>query len=702
MARNKRQAPRRKVVRFRPPGRNDPPPPPSPPPIIEPRNVTKKPGVCHADIPVSMTHAYRVRKDPTDAMGPLAMYENVFQLESYEHTPKVVESCKPGRRDPSSSRVGAGKGLDSSSAHDPPNILVSPADEELHRAPEGRLFGGTIPMLESPADSSRPVLDAVGPRWWHGSSAASMDSRAGSFSPVIGAPDSLSASRRASLSTQTEIESSRGPSPATSSSQDSAFSSADGSRLLWPSGSLERATSIDKPFEYPEQNFIGPQQTLYPGHHYSHPGFHVHQHYLYHPASLSCPDFQNLQHFPYPSQPWQLNPHPSGQADSDTRPEKTAQSASLEEASQDHAVQRQPPSGPSGSGSFGNARFALSDQMELSNPLLYPVPAPYLSGPGLHPFLGFYGYAHPTDPSDPRPHSVSGNFDHNLVPPTLPANKHTTMDSLDTQLSVPRPLAVPPLNTVTAPMHMLPPMRHLAPSYSVPLYPPYRFPAISKSRSWTAHFEALEGQGKRSRKRSKAEKASAKDEQEKIAHQCPLCDRSFARRNGLAIHLKWHYKERDGKLYRCYQIVCSTNWYTTIAEDLHMPSLPHLPSLQGLGINVPTVLPMPERSPNKRLEPIFSPEIVATAEDSSPLALEPSPEFLYTPPRDNAAPGPSSHGLLSVCAHDLPGPITPLATPPPTPGGSRPLSFDCMSDFIHTRQRSDSTRSMWDLFGSDD
>ena len=62
-------------------------------------------------------------------------------------------------------------------------------------------------------------------------------------------------------------------------------------------------------------------------------------------------------------------------------------------------------------------------------------------------------------------------------------------------------------------------------------------------------------------------------------------------------------------------------------------------------------------------------------------------------------------GPMLAAATSLPAPITPLATPPPTPGGSSGMqSFESVSDFLRMsrRGRSDSVRSMWDLFGSDD
>lgn len=75
----------------------------------------------------------------------------------------------------------------------------------------------------------------------------------------------------------------------------------------------------------------------------------------------------------------------------------------------------------------------------------------------------------------------------------------------------------------------------------------YARPTLSQNTSWTDHFDILQMQRKHKRRSRKSE-TNKDEEQDATPHQCPLCNRTFERRNGLAIHLKWHYKERDGAL----------------------------------------------------------------------------------------------------------------------------------------------------------
>lgn len=80
----------------------------------------------------------------------------------------------------------------------------------------------------------------------------------------------------------------------------------------------------------------------------------------------------------------------------------------------------------------------------------------------------------------------------------------------------------------------------------------------SGGHHWTTHFDFLQDelhermrlqkiQDKFNRKNNICGKASTK--RRMLTHPCPLCDRSFMRRNSLAIHMKWHYKPREGSSF---------------------------------------------------------------------------------------------------------------------------------------------------------
>lgn len=126
--------------------------------------------------------------------------------------------------------------------------------------------------------------------------------------------------------------------------------------------------------------------------------------------------------------------------------------------------------------------------------------------------------------------------------------------------------------------------------------------------------------------------------------------------------------------------------------------------LQGLGITLPHIIEHLDAAPDA------STSAAAAANVPSPPARTPSPPtHIYRRVRTSASE--SDAGLLALLASDLPAPITPLATPPPTPGGSGAgassffaprFAAEEEDDRLGMRQRSDSVRSMWDLFGSDD
>ncbi|KAI0087358.1 hypothetical protein BDY19DRAFT_247885 [Irpex rosettiformis] len=80
--------------------------------------------------------------------------------------------------------------------------------------------------------------------------------------------------------------------------------------------------------------------------------------------------------------------------------------------------------------------------------------------------------------------------------------------------------------------------------------------------SWTEHFDFLQDelherkrlqriQDRFNRLNNISQKPPAK--RRPLSHPCPLCERSFMRRNSLALHLKWHYTPYEGKyVYHVY------------------------------------------------------------------------------------------------------------------------------------------------------
>ena len=81
-----------------------------------------------------------------------------------------------------------------------------------------------------------------------------------------------------------------------------------------------------------------------------------------------------------------------------------------------------------------------------------------------------------------------------------------------------------------------------------------------RAASWTAHFESLPApklgaRPRKSRAKGRPSNATLDIGQKTLSqvlppnivllHKCPLCPRAFEKRNGLAIHLKWHYKPVD-------------------------------------------------------------------------------------------------------------------------------------------------------------
>ncbi|GJE94804.1 hypothetical protein PsYK624_109780 [Phanerochaete sordida] len=345
-------------------------------------------------------------------------------------------------------------------------------------------------------------------------------------------------------------------------------------------------------------------------------------------------------------------------------------------------VARQEP-GDAGSRSVPSAR----PDSHPAHPANFPVPHPLHLGPWSVPF------SHPL--RDPRaavhdgwrPCSAAGNYPQ--LPPPAPSQAFRDfMADLGHPGQPPMPLPAPLPPVHAPPLHHFPP--HVI-GFSVPLRPRAGYRSALKERDWTTHFEALgrKGRKKRSHKKKKSENEDVEIKQPE-KYQCPMCDRDFDRRNGLAIHMKWHYKETKDDSY-----------------------------LKGLGIAIPPLnFPHPMYFPPGAAYPppilngpmAVAPEMLASSASSG---SEGSPELNSLPPSgsdiSSARALSANTTLLSVSSLDtLPAPITPLATPPPSPGGSRLSSLVRLSaaDVLNAsggpRARSESTRSMWDLFGSDD
>ncbi|KAI0701355.1 hypothetical protein BC835DRAFT_1303731 [Cytidiella melzeri] len=205
----------------------------------------------------------------------------------------------------------------------------------------------------------------------------------------------------------------------------------------------------------------------------------------------------------------------------------------------------------------------------------------------------------------------------------------------------------------------------------MPGIPPIPFqPESPRSDCWKDHFDFLQDEIQHRKRLQKiqdkfnrAHKIIKNKTVQRAAsfHPCPLCNRSFSRRNSLAIHMKWHYKER---------------------EEEQSPV--------GLGINITN----PEDETNENVTPRT--DGAATSSGSVLPPLDPD----HAQPRAGVL---SISSLLSATQPGVASPITPFATPPSTPP-VRALESPNGSEETHSRlQTGVSDRSTtWSLFGSPD
>lgn len=79
---------------------------------------------------------------------------------------------------------------------------------------------------------------------------------------------------------------------------------------------------------------------------------------------------------------------------------------------------------------------------------------------------------------------------------------------------------------------------------------PLAYPSdLGRRVSWTEHFDFLQSHVQKRRRAQKDADKTLETNRPSYSHQCPLCERRFPRRNSLAIHLKWHYKDREGECF---------------------------------------------------------------------------------------------------------------------------------------------------------
>ncbi|KIP12089.1 hypothetical protein PHLGIDRAFT_367802 [Phlebiopsis gigantea 11061_1 CR5-6] len=709
MARAKKErAPRRHCVRFRPDKQCAPLPDTNSDEEIEDTGFTL------TDIPEEMTHSYRLVKNPFDATGPLPMFEHVFELKPAHENQEdhKLTNDRKRRRRPVETEQNMQREASRSPEHVSPSvevplpkITVEPSDY-VHRGMENRRPPpGLIAMPEPLFDPAGLAREGLGPRSPHDFFVSAMDPHT-----PIGAPFSYLSSRRTSLSVQTDVGSSRGPSPSTSSSQDSALSSAEHVGPLRSSGLFDRAVLLDDMhIAYPEENMACHPHSLHPAQHVQFPSFHLHQHHYMppqypdfrHPAAFDCPDFQNVQDFFSPPHAALQSGFPTAGRD-DMHPERIAHTV-FPEATNSHPMHDRFTHNPA----HGPLRHARLGQSGSS--LIFSVPGSRAAGSlDNSPYPGFLGPHQHFEPVS-RSHSPAGRYDQHLSLPTLPppiSRAPTPMRAPETQPLDPRPTVLPPPTTQSVrfipvimpappPAPRPPPLSVPAPAFDLDLSYPLVDP--SKTVSWTTHFDAL---GRKGKKKTRSKKLKADLPQSgcdpagnPVFYRCPLCPRSFQRRNGLAIHLKWHYKERDNDGEVLYvEAVASTNGESRVEDDQDQDRT--APPVQGLGIILE-----PESAPD--MEPL---QVDLGIGLPSSVMRAPTPQLFDTPsPRRRRHAKPGSTIPLPPSLSDMPGPITPLATPPPTPGGLPSHSFVYKpSTQDDPRARLESAGSMWELFGSED
>ncbi|KAJ3535729.1 hypothetical protein NM688_g6936 [Phlebia brevispora] len=280
--------------------------------------------------------------------------------------------------------------------------------------------------------------------------------------------------------------------------------------------------------------------------------------------------------------------------------------------------------------------------------------------------------------SDVFPHGSDPMFSHYAASPEVHTPSARSVSSMTDSLP-------PSIVSSPAPSPVI-----SGPSSGLPQVPTPR-PPLPRADSWTTHFASLPKATYKPRKRKSRAKqpgtssAYLLDGRRQLQplfsefvlhHQCPLCPRTFERRNGLAIHLKWHYKPVDVQ-----------------AADAA--------AAQGMGVFSAGSTPTgePGEGDTKQAENADS----SSTPDEGPIQASASTGNLLLPSHKSG--GLRIDHLLSSNAADI-GPITPLATPPPSPsqlkeelGGANASMEDSSRGSSHHRSHS----RIWpELFGSDD
>lgn len=672
-------------------------------------DVAYTPGSWPPEIPSTMTHIFRViahpdfECNPFAAVGPSKMFENAFQLQKIETKLDfcyITASAAGSRPDFSSSRDDDNFGDSASHAGSECSSgvrgeLSYPVDSDVDAARWSRM--GLAGSLVGPGSTS----NRYNPRFARNVSIATSDSVASrSLSPDT---ESVDLSRRSSL-VRTELECSRGPSPSASSSQDSSLSSIEAADISSHSACARRVVQTDHAYIHFADNnlpFASPP-TLHQT------GFRPPNLYGnfpqegYPPAHWGYQQCDPVQRFSPPGYGHAL-PHPT-----EISPHiETARAGNPTTAST--AAYAQP-------GAARQGQPGPGSRSAVVQPVLHPAhPA---GMPAIHPMhVNAWPVPLGLPARDPRIGSLDdskscpsgGNYAQ--APSTAPSQAFKDfMADLGRAGQPPVPL-LPPLPPVHAP-----PLHKLHPLYPPPPPPPplvgFSVPLRSrlvpcrsapKERDWTTHFEALGRKGRKkksSKKKKRVENVEVVEIKPAEKFQCPMCDRDFERRNGLAIHMKWHYKENNGKSGTVRFLFASSSCRSP--EDRY---------LKGLSIAIPPLsFPPPMYFPPGVAiapPPFGVPTTVApelTTSSSSGSDVSPAMSSLQSSASSTRTLSANTT-LLSVSPVDThPGPITPLATPPPSPGGTRVSSLVRLSaaDILTSRARSESTRSMWDLFGSDD
>ncbi|KAF7795682.1 hypothetical protein EIP86_006847 [Pleurotus ostreatoroseus] len=277
-----------------------------------------------------------------------------------------------------------------------------------------------------------------------------------------------------------------------------------------------------------------------------------------------------------------------------------------------------------------------------------PITMPTPWQPSLAQFPGPLRLGHPGFPMGPAPNLAGYTDTHAVHTPGTSSVSSLASGSLPPSVAS-SPLPLEPISETAGP--------------SAPR------PTMARAESWTAHFESLptvKFKAKRSRPQ-RVEKENTRVRGRKqyaypspypgyvLLHQCPLCPRAFERRNGLAIHLKWHYKPEEP------QTTSQSPFTTSVAPSTSLPVDPN-------------------SSPSMSMELIQPP-------GSSPNILLPQRTSGHLTP-SNAVDN---------------GPITPLATPPPSPSVAKDAGADSFLDCYRSSNHQRSHSRIWpELFGSDD